>query len=774
MKKELTVSYSATALAILAAIALSFSLLMVAVLAQEEEELLVEEELVPEESAGVTPDSPLYIFDKIVDDVQLALAKGDDKTRKALEIKEERLAEASVMVDKKKPDAAQSALELARKAAEQAQKELSPDLEKETNENVRRAAKLLSGLEEKLSDEQWEEAKKALDAQLSEEEKVRVALLVSKSRLSYCDSIAKEDFDLMKGDELCQIDKAPEWLRGKVEGEFRAREENARKQILDSVSTCIVDPKKCDCSQIPVAKHSQDCEVKKALAIRCEYENDNEACAKLSSEKVEDFLPEFVGEEGKETILAALRGKEQQMFERFKPPECQAVSTFQECFAIMKDLYGEPPECEGLSDDECAELMKSKTPEEHMMDFPPECREAGVTTPLECAEFMFSKYGKPPQCEGLDTRECMKLMRHERPDAANFAMPPECQEAGAKEPRQCFDIMTAKYGFPPECEGLSTDECFQKMMKEGPQGRAGDCIGLSPEECRAKIQEQHDLPPECAQNPEQCAHAFGQRGLAEGMPAECAGLERGQCERIMMQKFGPPECKEVSTREECEAIMKEEYGSEGGFGGAPGPGGPGGFEGKGGFGRGSGSECEGLAREECEQKMFERFAPPECSGMTKEECNRAMRERFEQGAGQAERHEGFGSSGIQIGESPIAHSASGGIVPSECQGLNEEECRQKFFEGKREGEIMGEGEHREFPGQPSECQGLSASECSSVMEEKFRTQQPQQTNVPQQQYPSGQFPTGTYPEPAGEYPQPSIATTITGHIIKALYWVGGR
>ncbi|MEK6854361.1 MAG: hypothetical protein AABX60_03420, partial [Nanoarchaeota archaeon] len=325
----------------------------------------------------------------------------------------------------------------------------------------------------------------------SEEEKVRVALLVSKSRLSYCDAIAKEDFDLMKGDELCQIEKAPEWLRGKVEGEFKAREENARKQILDSVSTCIVDPKKCDCSQIQVGKHSQTCEVKKALAIRCEYENDDAACAELGSENLEDFLPEFIGEEGEKSLLEVLRQKEEQMFERFKPPECANVQTFQECFAIMKDLYGEPPECEGLSDDECIELMKSKGPEseeERMEHFPPECREGGVTTPIECAEIMFEKYGKPPQCEGLDTKECMKLMRHERPDAMQHAMPTECQEAGAKEPRQCFDIMTSKYGFPPECEGLSSDDCFKEMMKrgpgEGPPG--GEMMGQEPPECQEK------------------------------------------------------------------------------------------------------------------------------------------------------------------------------------------------------------------------------------------------------------------------------------------------
>ncbi|MBI2580964.1 hypothetical protein HYV85_04120 [Candidatus Woesearchaeota archaeon] len=909
MRKEVTISYSAMALVSLAVIVLSFSLLMAAVLAQEEEgleeEVLVEEEIVPEESAGVTPDSPLYVFDKIVDNVQLALAKGDDKTKKALEIKEERIAEAAVMVEKKKPDAAVSALELAKKATEQAQKDLSPDLEKETNENVRRAARLLSGLEEKLSDKEWEKAKKAFDEQLSEEEKVRVALLVSKSRLAYCDSIAKEDYDLMKGDELCQIEKAPEWLRGKVEGEFMAREENARKQILDSVSTCIVDPKKCDCSRIPVAKHSQDCEVKKALAIRCEYENDNGACAELSKETPDEFLPEFLGEEGKGTILELLRKKEQQMFDRFKPPECEAAATFEDCFKIMKDLYGEPPECEGLSDDECAELMKSRPPpseEELMNQFPPECREAGVKTPIECAELMFSKYGKPPQCEGLDTRECMKLMRHERPDAMQNAMPPECQEAGATQPRQCFDIMTAKYGFPPECEGLSTDdcfkemmkrgpgqgpqtgiegqeppectekgargkdcfllmmelhgtpqeceglstdECFQNMVKEGPKGGGGHCIGLSPEECRSKLQEFNELPPECAQNPDQCQRAFEGRGVPGGIPAECAGLKPEQCNLVMMQKFGPPECKDVSTKDECEAIMKEKYGTEGGgFGGGPGPGGVPGPGGQGGFR----NECEGLAREECDKKMFEKFAPPECSGLTREECGRTMRDRFEQ---QGQQGGGFGGGPGPGGE--------GTGVPPECQGLSEEDCRQRFFEGKGQGEIRGEGEHREIPpgfdrregpgprqtlreplgepvrGQPSECQGLSASECSSVMEEKFRAQYPQQPSqqpmqqqqqmpqagqagqieqirqgFPQEQYPTSQYPreqqpssSGSYPSDSGSggsYPSPSsgsegsgsesggdsgssapapsgeqsTAAAITGQIIRIVKWVGGR
>ncbi len=769
------------------------TLAMALTAAAQEEEFLAEEEIVPEESAGVTPDSPLYIFDKVVDEVQLRLASGEEKTKKALEIKEERLAEAAVMIGKNDSKGAVSALELAKKATQTAQDDIAPELEKETNEKVRKAAKLLSGLQEKLPDQGWEGVEKAIDGQLSEEEKVRVSLLVAKSRLSYCDTLAKQDFDLMKQDELCQIEKAPGWLKERVEGEFQTREESAKRQIVYAVSKCIIDPKKCDCSEIPVSKHSQDCEVKKALAIKCEYENDNNACAELGSQSVEGLLPEFIGENDKATVLEALRQKEQEMFDKIKPPECEAVDDMSECFKIMKELYGTPIQCEGLTDDECMEFIKRNPPTEKP-NLPPECAEAGVQKPVDCAEHMFNKYGKPPQCEGLDTKECMKLMRQERPDAMNSAIPKECQDAGAKEPKQCFDIMTAKFGMPPECKDLSADSCFEEMMKRGPspqdtgemagqeppecqekglkgeecfkfmcgekspqecfEGRESrippNCIGLSPDDCRAKMQEMSGMPQECAENPDKCQDAFEKRGVPGGIPAECAGLDPKDCELIMMRKFGPPECKE-STKEECDLIMKEKFGTEGsGFGGGhgePGPGSEGEF--KGGFR----NECEGLSRQECDEKMFERFSPPECQDQSREECGKSMRERFDREKQQQDenRRECEGLSEDECRQKPGERFKEPGQRPDErimlpeCQGLRDEECRSKFFQDKG----RGEGEHREFPpgdekfkgerregepwqpgnfreplgapivrGAPSGCEGLSPEECGA--QEKFR------------------------------------------------------
>src|SRR3989338_8015049 len=180
----------------------------------EEEIIEGEEEFLVEDRAGITPDSSLYVFDRIVDEIQLATSKGEEKAKKALEVKEERLAEASVMVNSLKADNAKDALLLAAEASKIAQAEIAPDLEKETNNNVRKAAMLLTGIKNKLPSEGWEDIEAALETQLDEEEKTRIALIVSKSRLRYCDSLAKQDIELMKSDQQCDVEKAPEWLKG--------------------------------------------------------------------------------------------------------------------------------------------------------------------------------------------------------------------------------------------------------------------------------------------------------------------------------------------------------------------------------------------------------------------------------------------------------------------------------------------------------------------------------------------------------------------------------
>ena len=48
----------------------------------EKEIIEGEEEFLVEDRAGITPDSPLYVFDKIVDNIQLRTSQGEEKTKK--------------------------------------------------------------------------------------------------------------------------------------------------------------------------------------------------------------------------------------------------------------------------------------------------------------------------------------------------------------------------------------------------------------------------------------------------------------------------------------------------------------------------------------------------------------------------------------------------------------------------------------------------------------------------------------------------------------------
>ncbi|MBI2621184.1 MAG: hypothetical protein HYW63_00870 [Candidatus Levybacteria bacterium] len=61
---------------------------------------------------GITPDSPLYFFDTLGENIGLFFAFGDEaKTRKAVEIANEKVAEAQAMAEKGNEDAAEIAAE---------------------------------------------------------------------------------------------------------------------------------------------------------------------------------------------------------------------------------------------------------------------------------------------------------------------------------------------------------------------------------------------------------------------------------------------------------------------------------------------------------------------------------------------------------------------------------------------------------------------------------------------------------------------------------------
>jgi len=167
---------------------------------------------------------------------------------------------------------------------------------------------------------------------------------------------------------------------------------------------------------------------------------------------------------GKGAILN--RGRAE-IVEEGMPPECRdaGITNPRECARRMMHKYGAPPECKNLDVEKCIDLMMKRGPENvggPGQGFPPECEEAGAYEPRECFDIMNEKYGLPPFCAGLTEDECFEEIEKKHAPEGGPGFPPECEEAGATEPRACFNLMNDLYGPPQFCEGMADDECFEE------------------------------------------------------------------------------------------------------------------------------------------------------------------------------------------------------------------------------------------------------------------------------------------------------------------------
>jgi hypothetical protein len=509
------------------------SLLILSVLAQEEEEL-VEEVFLVEERAGITPDSPMYVVDRVVERVNLAVRKGDSRVKYAMKVNQEKVAEAATMVAKGNSQGTHIALANAGSASAIIQKEVSPELEEMTDEITKENIEILDSLKEILP-EGWENIETIINKQMTQEERNRMAAKMAKGISELCMQLAMVDFELMEKEPRCDPENAPEWLKDLIEDEIKQREKEAQEMLISKMTQCIKDPRECDCSDIPVVKKRLECERNSELAVRCEFELDMKACDQLDKKEPEfSDMPPFLRGIAEKTFGRLIKQKEKEMFKKLAPPECieAGLSTREECEALMMEKYA-PPECKGLTKEECMELM-----------LPEECKEGGAYTREECEAIMEEKHGQPPEeCEGLTREECMDLM-----------LPEECKEAGATTQQECEAVMLERYGPPPdECTGLTREECLDKMLPD----ECKEADAYSREECEAIMEEKY------GRRPEECEGLTDEECMMLMLPEECkeAGVSTPEeCMEIML----PEECKEAGayTEEECSEIMTEVH-SEG-------------------------------------------------------------------------------------------------------------------------------------------------------------------------------------------------------------------
>src|SRR3989338_3740346 len=279
------------------------------VVTEFEEEEAVEEEIV-EESAGMTPDSPFYFVDEIVDKIEIATAEGEEKAEVAANIAAEKVAEAKLMSDKNLTSETLRALGNAN-VSSLVEGEVSPELA------------------EKIGD--------------------------------FCDKLAQEDYSLMEAEPRCNPEQAPEWLKEFIETDLQKREQEATKEVLSMITQCIEDPRQCDCDSIPVESHEQDESACNELESKGdefledipEFMRDivTERVDQLMEKKEKEMFKKFAPDECIEAGVTTREECEEIMIEKYGPPpeECLENGNFigeDECKAIMEEKYGPPPsEC---------------------------------------------------------------------------------------------------------------------------------------------------------------------------------------------------------------------------------------------------------------------------------------------------------------------------------------------------------------------------------------------------------------------------------------------
>jgi hypothetical protein len=494
--------------------------------------------------------SAYSITGRVIDDIRMNFASGDAKAGIAMDIRDKEIEVAIENVKEGDLEKAIENLERAKEKLEIIQKEASFEMAEDIKVNTE---EITNKIEENKNVNP--EFAVYFENHIIEEEKTQLFAELSQRLFNYCLELASQDYELMLQDEKCNPENAPEWLGNGIGDKMEEGQEESAGQMLEIFTTCVSDPRDCDCSEISIASEKIKCEKGKALAIRCEFQTDESACKELNNLNIEmpSNLPKFLQPIFKEKINDAINKKEKETFNEFSPPECVEANarTREECESVMMEKHA-----------------------------PKECVEAGATTKKECEKIMIGIHGPPPT-------ECTENGEFMGEEACNEKMvsfgkiPDECIDDGKPiSPEECNVMMAEKgmmgqpeMGPPPECEGLSKEECNQIMgemgirpgMQTAPSGAEWggnqiipqECVGMTFQECEDSLMGNY-MPSDCinagALTPEDC-----KRTMLSPECKQAGALSREECGTIMIKKDMPEECQNAgaSSPEKCAKLMSK-------------------------------------------------------------------------------------------------------------------------------------------------------------------------------------------------------------------------
>ena len=431
-------------------------------------------------SPGITPDSTFYF----VEDSILTRFRTD------LGNTEKKASEIRSMIRDGKIEEAKIALARFNKFADQLEKEVNPE---DKDEAKRVASAIRSAIREIESEIPEENKKEFVDNIVERSERIETAAEIASKIKELCTELAKLD----PGEfyTVCKTeDNSPKWQENLFNDLSEEQRVDAEK-MFNIMSSCFrTSGRDCKCEEIPHTAFSNLCTEARPLAVACD-EGRDEACTELESldEDLDNLLAD--APHLQLALEKAERGLETARFEndRFMPPECReaGATTPEECMKIMVRTHA-PKECISALDSGELQFESERQFREACEDImfrenaPPECIEAGIKDPRECGEYMFK-----------------------------ISAPKECIEAGitGESPRdanKCREIMESLKGERPEgprinfdCRRIENTEerlnCYDNAVSSAREFRPEEPRGPQggwPEPC----QKAQALTPESCEN----------------------------------------------------------------------------------------------------------------------------------------------------------------------------------------------------------------------------------------------------------------------------------
>src|SRR3989344_1423630 len=268
---------------------------------------------------GILPDSPFYFIDTMFE-------RPSDDPEKALGYREEKIAEARAMAEKKKAEYAQRALDKASEYGSIIEEQATPNMEAELKESSVSLTEALDDISKDLP-----ELGEEINKQKDQGQRTLLAAQVSSKIKQLCETLS--ELDPKEYAKVCQNDDAPEWQK-KLDTKLTDEQKAHAKVFAQKMQQCMLSPKECDCEGMGIQSFASICKEQSTLASQC-ADGDQAACQSMGKNlNIQDYPPDY--------LLAELpefeRGerKEGQNSNSFPPPCTEAgITSMPECLKLL-------------------------------------------------------------------------------------------------------------------------------------------------------------------------------------------------------------------------------------------------------------------------------------------------------------------------------------------------------------------------------------------------------------------------------------------------------